>query len=709
MQPATEWPSLPAFGELSYVRHALYRVPDQQLAAGAGAAAALQLCDQFQHPHSRKPPLDPFLERALHVASAQGSSTEVRFRRLAFWTNEATLAGQERDAWLASLPSHAASLYGQSGFNGPLFGRMHAYLVSLGYPDRSLFDDVCQGMPSGGVLPRSRLWPLRRDLEEALRARTSRREVYKAAPGLVRGWRRSRRSDPCLDALLERNKQEVRLGRRQEVDLSSLPPGSYVAHPEFMSMTRGKGRPCNDCSVSGWYDATAAQEKLRLCSTDDVLDYGTRLLERDASAAPCLAVADEDSAFRNWATRLPDAMIMLVFLGSGRVSAWRDHAMCFGDLAAVFGYNRIRTFLTMFFRVEYAMAVWSYYDDSAIVEPRRSAYYTWYIFLRTHEQLQIPIKGNPLSLRSVADSTKFFPPAGDNKFLGEMTHIGSLPCSAGPTQSRQQAGRAMIDVIIVTMELPSGDASSVFGSLRFLGSELYGRCGLPALQPIAARQHQRAVAVTPALLSGLRWLRCLLGAVGPREWPRSDVVHTLWIIGDASEPASGPPILAGILRLPGAAAASRAFQLEVPAEVVRLLPKQKKIYYYEVLWAVAATFVWRAHTQDAHPIYFEDNTGAQASLLRGFSNDFAASLFLAGFWGAAAGQSSRPWVARVASDDNPADCLTKGGLDSRHLQSAIMEEPAKFDDFWSLIVGCLKDSEFPQWDHFNTLFKGQFQ
>ena len=106
------------------------------------------------------------------------------------------------------------------------------------------------------------------------------------------------------------------------------------------------------------------------------------------------------------------------------------------------------------FRVEYAMAVWSYYDDSAIVEPKRSAFYTWYIFLQTHQLLRIPIKGNPLSSKSEGQCNKFFPPAECNKFLGEMTHIGSLPCTAGPTESRRQTGREMIDAILATMELP---------------------------------------------------------------------------------------------------------------------------------------------------------------------------------------------------------------------------------------------------------------
>ena len=43
---------------------------------------------------------------------------------------------------------------------------------------------------------------------------------------------------------------------------------------------------------------------------------------------------------------------------------------------------------------------------------------------------------------------------------------------------------------------------------------------------------------------------------------------------------------------------------------------------------------------------------------------------LALFWGSAAIHSARYWFDRVASCDNPADALTKPGLDDAHLQGA---------------------------------------
>ena len=115
------------------------------------------------------------------------------------------------------------------------------------------------------------------------------------------------------------------------------------------------------------------------------------------------------------------------------------------------------------------------------------------------------------------------------------------------------------------------------------------------------------------------------------------------------------------------------------------LPKRKKIYYYELLWPVLASFIWSPHFVNTYNVFYEDNMGAQFSLLSGFSSNFAASLFLALFWGAAA-QTSRPWIDRLSSGDNPADCLTKPGQPMQHLDGAIFEDDRRFEPIWELLI-----------------------
>ena len=273
--------------------------------------------------------------------------------------------------------------------------------------------------------------------------------------------------------------------------MDDLAPGAYVAHPEFtVAQADGRNRACDDCSVSGWNATSVSEEKLTLCSASDPVDYGSRLLQADPACAPCIGVADEDSAYRNWANGRPEALIMLVFLRGG-LRAWRDYALCFGDLAPVYGYNRIRTFLTVFFRVEFALAAWSFFDDTAIVDVRSRAGFAWHLFLKMHALLRIPLKGNPLDPASKdLAGKKFLPPSTNNRFLGEMVSIGRLPCSISPTAQRQESGLFLINEVKRSGRFRQGDAASLFQKLRFLMSAVHGRCGLPALQPIAARQNE---------------------------------------------------------------------------------------------------------------------------------------------------------------------------------------------------------------------------
>ena len=110
----------------------------------------------------------------------------------------------------------------------------------------------------------------------------------------------------------------------------------------------------------------------------------------------------------------------------------------------------------------------------------------------------------------------------------------------------------------------------------------------------------------------------------------------------------------------------------------------------------------------AHVVFYGDNEGAKFRLLGGFSSDRNAALLLSLFWGAAAVHRSRPWITRVASQDNPADCLTKPGLSRDHLADA------RFDcvdlaPVWDIIILNLRRGSFPEFLEIADLFKSRYQ
>ena len=177
------------------------------------------------------------------------------------------------------------------------------------------------------------------------------------------------------------------------------------------------------------------------------------------------------------------------------------------------------------------------------------------------------------------------------------------------------------------------------------------------------------------------------------------------IFGDASEPgctSNYRPQLGAVLVLPDSSL--QAFSVEVPQSVIDLLPTQKKIYYLELLWPVLAVYIWHRLLHQAYVVVYDDNEGAKFNLLRGFSNDFTSALFLAVFWGAAAAQKSRPWIARVDSKDNPADCLTKPGLDMQHLHGAWHVPGEQVGECWTFLIPLLRSQCFPKWASFEQAF-----
>ena len=98
--------------------------------------------------------------------------------------------------------------------------------------------------------------------------------------------------------------------------------------------------------------------------------------------------------------------------------------------------------------------------------------------------------------------------------------------------------------------------------------------------------------------------------------------------------------------------------------------RRKQICVLEMLWPILASVVWGYRFQDAYVTVFEDNTGAERGLLKGMSMHTDINVLIALFWGAAAHHHTKHWVEYIRSHDNPADCLTKPGLDASHLSHA---------------------------------------
>jgi hypothetical protein len=164
-----------------------------------------------------------------------------------------------------------------------------------------------------------------------------------------------------------------------------------LVHPCFIVEQGSNLRSIMDCTLGELNPATASEEKLTLCSVEDPLDFASRLRAQDPACEPQIALADEDSAFSNWANGDPRLRVAMVIDARRKAHFYEEFALSLGDVASVYGYLRIRTFLTVFCLYELFIPCWSYFDDTMIVARRELANVCWHAFLKLHAILRIPI------------------------------------------------------------------------------------------------------------------------------------------------------------------------------------------------------------------------------------------------------------------------------------------------------------------------------
>ena len=485
---------------LWYVRSCAAAARREFVPAGLGPWRSLQAAAEVPHPFATSPPLHPLYERALAAQSLPQDEFRALVQgRLAYWCCRGDKLASACYDWLRALPFHAKSLYSHTELRGALFTEMHSHLVERGFDDTHLARDLA-GLPSAGILPRSGLWPLAADSSARLQQLSPLAQACAGTRERCQGWLRTRSPDKHWRTLVEKYETAARDGRCRRLHNDFLSDGrDALVHPCFVVEQGENLRGIMDCTRGGLNAATSSEEKLVLCSNEDILDFACRLRETDPSAVPLVALADEESAFTNWANGNPRLHIAMILVATGKAHYYEDYALSLGDVASVYGYLRVRMFITVFCLTELFIPCWSYFDDTMIVARSEHANVCWHAFLRLHAALRIRIKGNPLDSRGLAPSKKLRCPAPANISLGELVTVGKTPMSRAPTEQRLENGRSLIQECLSSRRLPPGLSGTIAGKFNFTSGAQFGRVGCPGLAPLYARQHQLATHLTPAL------------------------------------------------------------------------------------------------------------------------------------------------------------------------------------------------------------------
>ena len=230
-----------------------------------------------------------------------------------------------------------------------------------------------------------------------------------------------------------------------------------------------------------------------------------------------------------------------------------------------------------------------------------------------------------------------------------------------PKPSRIANLCSLIDGILATDTLTSGQAASVIGKFGFLCSTLYGKVGRCATHALRARQYSISSdsSLTPPLRTSLRLIQTFTTNCPPRQIRLGSEQKPLILYTDASDVPERMPRygLGAVLIDPsGSSPRMEHFQWEVPTSLVALwLPRATYMGQLEILAGPVALATWRHRLQDRRIIHFVDNDAASACLVRGYSPKSDSCSLVGEYWLTAAHHRVEPYIERVESKSNLAD------------------------------------------------------
>ena len=213
--------------------------------------------------------------------------------------------------------------------------------------------------------------------------------------------------------------------------------------------------------------------------------------------------------------------------------------------------------------------------------------------------------------------------------------------------------------------LSPADAAKVRGLLTWIDSGLAGRPCRGAMVALSARQHGRAAAghpLTPELRTALQFFLLVLRVLPARAVPLlMDESPPVIIYSDAATLTSGLRLGAVIMELGGQA---ECVSVDVPEAVVeRWELRTTYIGQGELICGPLALHIWPDRLRGRRLLWFVDNTAAVSAIAKACSPtaDNSKMALILALQAAAAG--ALIWVEYVNTAQNPADPLSRGGLE----------------------------------------------
>ena len=382
-----------------------------------------------------------------------------------------------------------------------------------------------------------------------------------------------------------------------------------------------------------------------------------------------MMVEDWWKGFRQIFPTRSDMAVAIAAVKHPVTAAWlfaQMRGVPFGLGTAVNQFGRMAALQTAIARRILYFVLGHYADDTAAVDGERSA-----SGAQDHVQRLAVVLGIKLS------DTKRKPAAAMRDFLGHEHDLSRIRSDGylgyGPKLGMREKFVEEIHDIRQTQYLPSGRASKVRGTATWIDTGLEGRVCRGALTALIARQYyEDSEDVPPG--SNIDHCLAFLAAAAAHQSVRAIPLkirarRPVLVYTDASA-EKGKVRIGAMVIAPGAR--TEIVVYDPPQKVVDAWGTGDTIINQAELHAAPIVACTMPHLlRQADVIWFIDNSAAEAALVKAGSPTQTMCTLALVATAALASLKVRPWFEHIPSEDNPADVLSRGGLEDAAVAEAV--------------------------------------
>ena len=628
---------------------------------------AVRRAREAMHPFDEATQVSEAVERAMNLVIEKGAEYVHRRRveTLRRIKARAVVLEESEKKLREAMPDEVVKIY-----EGKRFLLLQELLVEIGYQDKSLVNDLVQGMRITGNAQPTGMFPSDfkpAQLEEVdlwRVAKFAQSEVQRTIPRHVMkgGVEVANETVSVAEAVWQSTISETNKGWLEgpltaDGVTTKLGP-LWTPSRRFGIVQGGKIRNIDDMSEFSINQTFGTPEKLDLGGIDEVVALATawtRRLKDEPNRELLGRCLDLKGAYKQIALARkdrPNAVLAVYNPEDGSVQFFISNVLPFGATGAVMGFNRIARALRDIMQKVLMIPVVNYFDDFPHVDVASAAMRTQAVM---EEFMEI------LGWRIAKEPGKRLPPSGRFTVLGvvvDLEHAVEGVVKVHNKPERAQELQEVLKEVEISGSFPPALAAKVQGRMMFAEAQCCGRWLLPVLEPVKMRAMMPATVkwADNQIVQSLRMCVKLLKEAPSRTLNALSSEEPCVVFTDGAYEAGVASC--GVVLISARCEKVQVMSFQVPQKLVAVWKKdgqEQVITQAELLPVMLVKKQFKWALRGARVLYFIDNEGVKEALVAGTTKSKASRDMLIQCMVEDSKNDSLPWYARVPSPSNIAD------------------------------------------------------